>query len=296
MDLEHVEAEGRIIPRPQVVQPRAAQRRQCPASLRVNQRAQLRDEGGQHFVGQRARGARAQVAFPFLDYEVGLVHQLVGQDRGREIGPLARWSVAPHQGREDVLEQPRAPRFGEQDPRASLGEPRLVHYPGRRIRDRLPQPREHPTEIQEHEVDADPCLERDLQSRVEVAKDVRIDPDRQPAIVEHDPRTPVAEDEPPGRGETKRGHLREIARHRSAPRRHAQVRSPDVVAEVETVKDRFAVSGPRVIAPVYVRVQGSRLKAQGSRHKAQAQGRLRVWARALLIHDTASPDRQRETL
>jgi hypothetical protein len=111
---------------------------------------------------------------------------------------------------------------------------------------------EHPAVIQQDEGDGDARIARDLERRVQVGKEMRIEPRGQSAVVVGDARPSIAEHEPARHGESQRRHLREITPDRIPACRDAQVRSPHVGAEVEPVEHGLAIGRPRVIASVQV--------------------------------------------
>jgi hypothetical protein len=120
MQLQQIQAKARVIPRPEVVEPRAPDGRDRTRMLRVHQLAQachdLRKQLERHGTGN----VRAEIAFPFLDDEVRLVHELVAQDSRGEIRSLARWSVPPDERDEHPLEEAIAPGLREQDMRTAV--------------------------------------------------------------------------------------------------------------------------------------------------------------------------------
>src|ERR1051325_18109 len=120
---------------------------------------------------------------------------------------------------------------------------------------------EQPVMIQENEVDADLCLARNFERSVDVREEPIVKTSRQSAIVVGDARPSIAEHEPSRDGEAETRDVVEIARNGVATRGHAQVRSPDVGAEVETVEDRAAIRGPGVVDTVHERQMYPRSRA-----------------------------------
>ena len=240
MHLHQVEAEGVVVPGPEVVQPAAAQRRHG-GGMCVHGVAEATDELGEHFERKGPRHVRAAVALPLLDDEVRLVHEFVADHLRGQVGALATRTVAAHDRHQQALDERRAPGLRVQHARASLRQPRLEQIARDRIGNRFAHAFEHPPVIEKHQIDPHPdracCLER----RVKVCEQMRIGTERQTAIVVDDARAPVTEDEPPRHPEPQPRHPLEIARHRLPARRDAKMRPPHVGAEIQTVVDRASV-------------------------------------------------------
>src|SRR5262245_23217352 len=113
--------------------------------------------------------------------------------------------------------------------------------------------------IEEHEIEPDLNSGGDFEGSVEIGEKVGVHPNGRSTIVVHDPRATVAKDEPARDREPEPCHPDEIARDRVAARRDAEMRPPDIGAEIETVEDRPAVGRPRVVAAVQILGQGRRI-------------------------------------
>ena len=143
-----------------------------------------------------------------------------------------------------------AAEFGKKDPRTPFGQPGVDKLAGYRIRERLAHAPKEPVMVEEDEVDPDTGVARNLEAGVDIGKELLIEPARQAAVVEDNSGATVAEQEPPDDDEPETRHLVEIAGDCIAACRNAQMRSPDVGAEVEAVEDGCPVSGPGVVAAV----------------------------------------------
>jgi len=82
---------------------------------------------------------------------------------------------------------------------------------------------EHPPVIEEHEIEPDARVPRNLERRVDVGEEMRIGSLWQPSIVVGDAASAVSEDEPPHHREAERGHARKVSRDRGTPRRNAEM-------------------------------------------------------------------------
>ena len=126
---------------------------------------------------------------------------------------------------------------------------------------------EEPMVIEQHDVKAHVRVPRDFERGIHIDEEAVIEPRGEPAIVVDDAGAAVAEDEPARDGEAEARDLVEVARNRLAPRRDAEMRPPDVPAEVEPVEHRLAVRGPRVIDAVdEIKAQGSKLNVHSRWH------------------------------
>src|SRR5262245_9249851 len=94
-------------------------------------------------------------------------------------------------------------------------------------------------EQDEHEPDA--RVARDLERRIKIGEHERVEAGRKAAVVVENAAATVGEEEPPHDGEAERRHAREISGDGLTPRRDAEMRAPDVGAEIESVEDRGPV-------------------------------------------------------
>ena len=173
VELEKVQFQRGIVPGPEIVEARTPNRRER-AGMPMDQRTQSRDQLRQHVERQWTRHARAQIALPFIDDEVRFIHELDGEDLRSEVGALAGLAVAPQQRLEHTAQQRLAADLRVQHVRSAVREPRLVERAGRRIGNRLHDPFEHPAVIEQHEIEADPRVSRDLERGVEVSEQMGI--------------------------------------------------------------------------------------------------------------------------
>jgi len=108
MHLEHVETEALGVPRPQVVDARASNRRERGRVL-VDDVLNRETSSATTSNGKEAPGMGAEVTLPLLDDDVRRVHQFDCQKRRREVHALTRRAVPAHERHEDPVEQPIAP-------------------------------------------------------------------------------------------------------------------------------------------------------------------------------------------
>src|SRR5687768_7192589 len=104
--------------------------------------------------------------------------------------------------------------------------------------------------IEQDKREANPRTGCHLARGIEIGEEVRINSNGEAPVVIDNAGAAVGKHEPAGDAEAERGHLREITLDRQPARGDAEVRSPDVRAEIETVVDGRAVGRPRVIAAV----------------------------------------------
>src|SRR5687767_191511 len=69
VNLQEIQSQLRIVPGPQIMQPRTSNRRQRRAVC-VHESAHVRHHPAKELELERTRHARAEIAFPFLDNEV----------------------------------------------------------------------------------------------------------------------------------------------------------------------------------------------------------------------------------
>ena len=169
VELEEVQLQRGIVPRPEIVEARRANRRER-AGMDVDQCTQPGDQIGQHVERQRTGYARAHVALPFLDDEVRLVHELDGEELCGEIGALAGAAVAPQERLEDAVQQRLATDLRAQHVRSAIWQPGLEERAGRRIGNPLLDSFEHPAVIEQHQIEADSRVARDLEGGVHISE------------------------------------------------------------------------------------------------------------------------------
>ena len=88
--------------------------------MKVDEFARTRHELRQHLETKWTRDMRAQIAFPFLDDEVGLVHELEGKNLIAELGALAGNAVASHERIDYIADQRVAATVSVQYLRAAV--------------------------------------------------------------------------------------------------------------------------------------------------------------------------------
>jgi hypothetical protein len=159
-------------------------------------------------------------------------------------------AIATNQWCDDVLEQGVVSFLRRQNPRAPFGQPGFEQIAGDRIRQRVADPAEQPVVIEQHQVDADVGIARDLEPGIQVRKELLVESGRKAPVVVRDSRAAVAEHKPARDDEAETGHVIEVARDRVAPCRDAEVRSPHVGTEVQPVEDRLPVGGPGIVHAV----------------------------------------------
>ena len=125
--------------------------------------------------------------------------------------------------------------------RPSVRQPQVEQRTRRGIGDRVADTFEQPAVIQQHERQLHPDVPRHLARRIKISEEVRIEADRHSAAVVDDAGAAVGEEEPPRDAEAERRHRREIVLDRRPTCGHAQVRAPDIGAEVEAVIDSRTV-------------------------------------------------------
>ena len=157
-----------------------------------------------------------------------------------------------HQRLKHPAEQRRPPGARMEDICPAPRQPYVHQRTGRRIGDRVAQSLEHPVVIEENQGETHVHAPCDFTGRVEIGKEMRIDAGRQAPVVVHDAGAAVGEDEPAHDAEAHRRHRGKVLFDRGAARRDAEVRAPDIRAEVQPVVDRRAVGRPRVVAAVPV--------------------------------------------
>ena len=122
--------------------------------------------------------------------------------------------------------------------------------PGHRIDMAVRDTGEHPPVIQHHQRQTDAGRSRNLERGIHVAQQERIESLGQAVLVVDDAAAAVAQHEPPRHREAELRHGREVGGHGVTTGGDAEVRPPDVGAEIETVENGGAVRRPRVVAPV----------------------------------------------
>src|SRR6185503_9302659 len=133
------------------------------------------------------------------------------------------------------------PFLRQQFARASLRQTRVEQIAGNRIGHRMVNSAKQPVMIEEHKHDLHVRAADDLECSVDVVEKLLVEAGGKTAIVVDNSRSAVAEDEPSRHHEPERRHIREVASDGVTPCGHAKMRSPDVSAEVQTVKNSLAI-------------------------------------------------------
>ena len=91
----------------------------------VDEIAEAGDRGRERGERQCTGDPGTAVSLPLVDDEVGLVHELEGEDLVAQVRAAAAVAIAPNQRCDDVLEQGVVPFLRRQNPRAPFGQPRF---------------------------------------------------------------------------------------------------------------------------------------------------------------------------
>jgi hypothetical protein len=218
--------------------------------VRVHELAQPGYQIGHDLERQRRGHMAADVLLPFVDHEIGLVHELVRAHRRRKITAFARRAVATDERLEHVTEERPAASFGGEDVGTSARQPCLECAAGDGVSQPGAHTGEHPRMVEQDEVERNAARRRDFKRGIEVGEEVHIEAGRQIPLVVDDAGPAIAEHEPSHDVQPQARHLVEIPFDGDPARRHAQMRPPHVGAEVEPVEDCLAVRGPWVVAPM----------------------------------------------
>src|SRR4030095_12661801 len=115
--------------------------------------AEAGERDGKGGKRHRAPDAPAAVTLPFVNHEIGLVHELEGEDAVLQIGSDAVMTVPPNERDDGVLEQRVMSFLGQQFARASLRPTSVEHIARDRIRDAVMNSAKQPVMIESNEDD-----------------------------------------------------------------------------------------------------------------------------------------------
>ena len=218
--LQEVELQERVVPPGGEAQPGAADRHQ--ASVPVDEISGVPHPGGEHVEGHRAfhQARRVELA----DDPVGLVQEIPGVDRRRQVGARAVWSIACDHRLDDPFEEPcLALAVGQ--PLSVTADAGAGGVGGAKCQG----------VIEEHRHHLEAGGRRQAQCRIQVVEGPGVEPVGPTRGVHAQPAAPVGEHEPAHDPDAVRRHRRAVVRNLSGRGADPRVAAPDGGAEVAAV-------------------------------------------------------------